>query len=526
MAFGDPLDAQQALDVLNRTTDPTWLAGLQSTPDGQAVVNAWVAMIVELSLNLTAQAAAGSISLAPTGSPGTCQLILKRDAADEAFVVPKGYQFKLASGALLGVTQDVPVADGQAVVVLPLATLRQIEFLNTVDPAFDPLLAPGDYAGAAVSPNSPVINTTTGPNHWQILGPPGSTPSSHTLYYVSSTNIVGVFSDWLSVLGDERGQFRQAGEDGEAYRLRVRNIPDAVAPAALSQAVQSVPTALDFPQIVLREPINDGSDVALRQRLGLAFADSVCCDEWDGATPTGFLDDPIGIDLPEKHPMRTLEMPSNREARAYFSAELLGQLHEPDGSVLYCDIGFCDDLSWGYPDIDLYPALKSAIMALPEELNRKRAGGVQFDVYVDDYMLVPAAGAIRGTRTSFGQGLVWYLWSDPLNPVTSATVGWLYRDGLLSHDTLDSSGGPPAPPWMAGAYHYLLFRYRDGSTFATPTNTGGAESNHLTLQKLIALGCDPAKPIVRIEAYVYNPDLAGDFKPALTGTFWMTPYTF
>ena len=53
-----------------------------------------------------------------------------------------------------------------------------------------------------------------------------------------STPIENGSSDWLSAHGRERGQLRQAYEAEGAYRLRVRNVPDAVTPIAISRAVQ------------------------------------------------------------------------------------------------------------------------------------------------------------------------------------------------------------------------------------------------------------------------------------------------
>ena len=140
-----------------------------------------------------------------------------------------------------------------------------------------------------------------------------------------------------------------------------------------------------LPDRWLVEPFNDGADASERLALQLGFCDSPACD-MAGATPApgGFCDDWTGVPLASKRPVEDCEVLGLRESRAYVRVDLVGQLHDPDGSVLYCDDGYCDDDVWGYPDVGLHPALGSASKALQEELRNKRAGGVQTDIYLEN----------------------------------------------------------------------------------------------------------------------------------------------
>jgi len=336
---------------------------------------------------------------------------------------------------------------------------------------------------------------------------------------VSSTAIDGAASDWLSVLGAERGQFRQAGEDGEVYRLRVHNIPDAVSPLALAVVANTAPQLDDFPRIYTRETFNDGSDAVVRQAVGLSFAESVFFDD-------SFFDDPLGIDLPEKMPRRSLEIVGIREARAYFRMEIIGQVHEPNDLVFYFDEGFFDDPVFGFVDVLYHPEVISAVMALSEETNRKRAGGVQFDSYLVNDVVVPSEGFVRDTQPTYGDskagtGWVWHLLSDDISPPGSEQWGWLFREGLVSPDATSGS----SPTWDENSYFWLRLYFKDGTYFDTP-NRYGSDSWRVSLFDLMLLGFDPGRPIVEIAAHQYNPDGTGVFVPALVGTFWLTPYTF
>ena len=399
MADSGPLTESQIDDLLDRSTDPNWLRGMRAQPDGSAILASKKAVFAAASLTVMEQVDCCSISTAPTGSPGRCDLIVQRVGGGAAAIVPAGSKFVSSSGAELVVDLDIPVASGQVDILLPLRTLRYIDLVNTAESTFDDLLAVGDAIAPIVAPkNDPAVAAF-------LSG----------LTYASSTPTTGATMDWLSVLGEERGCFRQPGEDGEKYRLRVRAIPDAVTPTAIHDAVHGAQVHGNLPSVYTVEPFRDQASDAAREAINLLFADSVFADD-------GFCDDPLGVDVPGKLPFRTCETPSMREGRAYFRLAVAGVLHEPDGSVLYADDGFCDDPAWGYPDVGMHPALEAALRGIQEEARVKKAGGVQFDTYVECLARIDAIGSVAASPTGV------QVWSQ------SAPAGktWLLREGLVT----------------------------------------------------------------------------------------------
>jgi hypothetical protein len=223
-------------------------------------------------------------------------------------------------------------------------------------------------------------------------------------------------------------------------------------------------------------------------------------------------------------------MPSFREARAYFEVDLIGDLQEPDEAIFYWDDGYFDDPVFGFLDGGLHPALVSSLMVVPEETNRKRAGGVQFDVFVCNSIMLPATGAVRGGNGA--EGVVDTVWQlrvgDPTNGVDTKADGWLYRDGLLSVDTIDGI----VWQWQPGTYFTLMFNYASATSYVTQ-RFYQQEAVHLTLEKLMATPSasdgrqfDSADPILSISCLVYNPGPGTDFVASVTGTFWVTQVQF
>jgi hypothetical protein len=405
MADSGPLTQAEGLALLQRTTDANWLTDFMGTPDGVAIVNSKLAVAEAASEAVLAQAAACMIATAPTGRPGVSSLTIARPSAATTATVPKGFLFVDSRGIQLAVALDVPVASGQTTILLPLQTLRQIDLANNTDNAFDDVLGAGDALGAIIDPASqPVLDSASTP----LLA-----ISTGVATYASSTPIVDAEMDWLSAHGDERGCRRQPGEDGEAYRVRVRQIPDAVTPDAVQGAVLGAEGIL--PTVYLAEPYADQSSIDARAAINLIFSDSVFADD-------GFCDDPLGVDVPGKKPFRTCTMPGLREGRAYFRLAVGGQLKEPDGLVLYADDGFCDDPKWGYPDIPMHPALVAPLRAVQAEANVKRAGGVQFDLYVENSTILCQAAQVVAPPI----GSVAILLVPPLGKA------WLIREGLVS----------------------------------------------------------------------------------------------
>ena len=499
MSDSGPLTQAQALDVLRRTCDRAWLDAMLAQPDGAAIIASKLAAFEAASLAVTAQANATMISTAPTGRPGVCTLALQRSDTSASATIPKGYTFITNLGVELTVACDVQVAVGQATVALPLVTTRQIDLVNTAANAFDDILDPGNYPDAVLgtanppvfvsrSPRALVANRSSNDVSWLDLtnpllpvvlatvtvgtGPYGVAISPtasadvfgdfvRCLTYVSSTPITGASSDWLSALGNERGCIRQDGEDGEAYRARVRMIPDAVSPLAIARAVDATATAL--PERWLAEPFNDGADPNVKLAANLGFFDGFFCD-------SDFCDDPLGVSLADKQPVANLECSGIRESRAYVRVDLVGQLQEPDGLVLYCDDGFCDDPQWGYPDVHTHPVIQGAEQALLQQMQLKVAGGVNFDVYLENSETLVQQGTLSGTTSAGGTPVI------TLTPV--AGTAWYLREGLLTADMGNRHWA------VTGQGIAVRLTLDDGTTLQTPWAQGVVSLRSYELEAL------------------------------------------
>lgn len=382
------LPQAEALELIRRTADENWLRGMLAQPDGHAIINAATAIASATSRVLADQVSTMTISDAPTGRPGQATLTVTRLTTTSTATIPHGFKFVTSLGVELLLAVDVKVAIGQEEIVLPLQTIRQIDLVETVDAVFDDVLPVGNNLYPITSPDNPPVFDDDG---YALLVPSFETS---TLFYKSSTPIVDAAMDWLSAHGDERSCRRQPNEEGEAYRNRVRQISDAVSPAAVQQAVRGVKGIL--PEMYMVEPTRDQSSEAARQALGLLFADAPFAGGGGG-----YCDDALGEDVVGKGPFRTCTMRGVREGRAYFREALAGPLREPDGLVLYCNAGYCDDAAQGFPDLGgLHPALQAALRAVQDECHEKRAGGVQFDISVETTQILYGRG--EGAADSTG----------------------------------------------------------------------------------------------------------------------------
>jgi hypothetical protein len=473
-------------------------------PDGQAILNTAAAMAAVLSEAIDEQVSTGLISEAPAGSPGVCTLVVSRDSVGTTILLPQGTKFVTSAGVELGIVSDVTVGSAQQTIVLPLATLRQIDLVNTIDPAFDDVLEGQDTIANIVSPDDPVIYDDGG----GVVLRPGYS----SLAYVSSTPITGATMDWLSQHGNERGCKRQAGESAGAYRARVRQIPDAITPVAVQEAAQGAQAQANLPQVYGVETILDLADQPSRSAIGLVYGDSFCADG-------DFCDDPLGANLAAKAPLRALELLSVREARAYIRESIAGDIVEPDGFVLYADVGFCDDPLWGYPDIGTHPAISAALNSVYSEVTAKKAAGVQCDLSIENAQIINGAAAL--TVHAGSTSLAWSLLSDPSATPGSETTAWLIRDGMLGTSSQETGSGAPNPAVPGSVAQFLTFTFAGGGTFSTPPYAG-PDSQHFTVSALQAMGF-PFLPIVRIDAYAH--DVGGfNVNATVCGTFWMSKY--
>jgi hypothetical protein len=481
-----PLTQAQALALLRRTSDDSWLSAELSSPDGTAVINSRTAIAEATSIALQAQVDACAISTAPGGRPGVCVLTLTRKILGTFVDIPAGYPFRTNEGIDLRVSQPVTMSSTDYSVDLYLETLRFTELVNTYVPAFDALLSVGDIMATGTA--APAIfdyiyvGTVKTPG-WTVLGP-GATNAYRALRYVSSTLITLSASDWLSVHGNERGQRRQPGEDVEEYRARIRLFPDAVSPIAVSTAIHAVARNAGLPNVTLLEPINPLVSPGLLAEYSLGFFDSSFCDD-------GFCDDVV-------------ETPGLREARAYFRESVDGVLHEPDGSVLYCDDGFCDDEVWGYPDVGMHPQLVKALWGIREEARVKRAAGVQFDIYVECSQRLDADA---DTAPGPGGAIAW-----TLTPPTGKA--WMIRDGRVTANR-SNAGINPFLDALA-----VEFTYSDATVLTSPWSQA-VDGIPLRTFELERMGYR-SEQVVSIVGRVKSASLA---HIRLVGTFWVTEVT-
>lgn len=480
-----PLTHDQALALIGRTTDPGWFTGMVSQPDGQAILNALADVGAAASERLHHQIAACSIDGAPAGRKGVSVLRFTRPATAATATIPKGYTFVDSRGVELQVTLDVPVAAWQTDVLLPLQTMRQIDLVNNTEPAFDDMLGVGYWLDDILSPlNAPVLDSAFVP--LLLIGAGVAT-------YASSDPITLAELDWLSAHGDERGCRRQPNEDGEAYRLRVRAIPDAVTPKVIQEAVHGAQVQGLLPDTYMVEPYRDQATDAARLALELIFSDSVFCED--------YCDDGLGVDIVGKLPLRTLEAPGLREGRAYFRQAVVGKLTEPDGSGCYCDDAFVDDPEWGYLDMGLHPVLVAALRGIHEEARVKKAGGVQFDTFVENGTRLDGYAEVTAIPTGT---MTWVLTAAP-------GTAWLIRQGLVT------VSGPFDPATDVAVLFFLL---ADGS-WVVSEPMSKIDGMPLRTFELVALGYH-SEPVVLIALVLYS-SVSNVLQGA--GTFWTTEMT-
>lgn len=258
-----------------------------------------------------------------------------------------------------------------------------------------------------------------------------------------SAPIQGAAADYLSVWGSERGQFRQTSETEASYRQRVRNMPDAVSPIAIAQTVQQAAQQLGLPPFLVLEPLNDGATPALKAFYGLSNFNALA---WD--TGVDFFDDPGS----------GLVMLDRRTAAAYFSVEAQDYVSDPDGFAMFWDDGsYFDDPVLGYmEDVDTFPpAVLSALLALIQDVTAKKAGGVQFDVFLEPSTLEQAKGASSVASPT----QVWTL-------TPAAGTIWYVNECYVGHDS-------PTPN-KAAISHHLVFDLEDGTHLTTAEYFGTA----------------------------------------------------
>lgn len=412
-------DAASLLALLQRTTDRDgWLQPQLDDPDAAAILGARIAVFARLGPSVAHNAAQATISGASGGSPGTSAVTVARASGATTGTIPKGFSFIDPRGVRAVLQADVIVA-AQTVLVLPVQTLRQTELVNTeLDPDF------------AIDPGSPVVPGSSG----VLIAPAGSAGLGATSFQTvgPSTKIDGGAADYLSVQGAERGIYRQPGETTAAYRVRVLNIPDAVSPIAIADTVQAAAQQPGIPPLLTLEPFEDGATPTLKALHGLGSFPGIAWDVdfWDDAL-SGFT------------------MFDRRMGRAYFLIQPQDYVVDTQNFGTFWDDMFFDDPVLGYPaGVDAFPPTQSAaLLAIANDVDAKRAGGVQFDIQLKAGDLFEG----RGTRSAntFGEVVT-------LTP--AAGTIWYLSQVLAGHDS-------PTP--SAAIAHHLTFDLEGGSSFTT-----------------------------------------------------------
>jgi hypothetical protein len=412
-------DAASLLALLRRTMDPDgYITPMLDDPDSSATLQALVAQFARLGRAVDYNSKLALISLAPGGSPGTCMATVTRAVSGTAGTIPKGYAFVDARNVQYVSVTDVTVHSGDVSVSVPLTTLRQTEAVNSED---DP-----DVSLAAV--NAVVLDGT---DTTALIAPPGDPSVVTTTFQVvaETTQVLGGATDYLSVLGAERGCFRQPGESTDGYRARVRNIPDVVSPLAIAAAVTAAASKAGGGAVVL-EPFNDGADPAIKEAADLSNFNLQTFD-LDYMDDTGTPPD--------------IERYSLREVAAYFRIDLVGVLADAGGIVKFYDASYHDDPLLGFRDVPLPAAVAAAGAAVWVEANAKRAGGVQFDVFEPVILRSTVRGSANGAAAVVAT----------LTPPSGDS--WIFSEALVSHDVASASRSE----------HWLVFTFSDSTTYTT-----------------------------------------------------------
>jgi hypothetical protein len=187
-----------------------------------------------------------------------------------------------------------------------------------------------------------------------------------------------------------------------------------------------------------------------------------------------------------------------REGRAYFRIEIDGVLHEPDGSLFYWDVGYFDDPSWGYMDVPLHPALETALLGVQSQARTKKAGGVQFDTFVECSTRVDANAEVVSSPTGVP---AWIVTPD---------VGkvWMLREGLVTVSGLD----PATDDFMVGIeLEDSTFVISDWSTDGMPLRLFELERIGYRSQRVIGIAC------------IVRSSVSATLRAV--GTFWTTEVT-
>lgn len=478
------LSADQAINILRRTTDAGWLEGLLADPDSAAVIQSWAAIVVRLSQSIDRNGAQGLISQASGGTPGVSIIKVLCPAVLIQPTLPEGTTFRDGRGATYVLRQPVGLTVN-LVLDVPVETLRNTELLNTSDP-IQPRFFPSVLVAEATN-STPIVVETTNPQpfadgSWvRVSGIEGNTAANGVwainvlddthfellttvgngtytgggvvqaapgkLQIVEASNTDGASSDYLSLLGQERGSKRQQGELTEAYRRRVRNTPDVVSPKAIAQAIRGVAAPHD-PTIL--EPFEDGSTPALDIELGLGTYSGLY---WGAGNNAPAATGPYGWDDYQA------TLLNNRVAAAFFRI-LYPLVGDPDSLRFFWDASFFDDPIFGFLDVWDHPVQLARWAAIFDEAETKRAAAVGYDLTVNEETILNAVGDLAGGSAGGD-----YLLTDQIAP--TGKLWWVRR---IVYGLVTTAPGLQVPETFSAD---VIITYEDGSVVATSLLTPG-----------------------------------------------------
>ena len=389
-AFGPPPPLTQAdlLDLLVRNMDEHWLSGPLTDPSTRGILLGWIEIVLRVQAagdeNVDVQ---GYILSALGSAPATSAIRMQRPFGAPG-IVPTTMRVRDQRGAVWRPTAAFayPASGGVQTISVPVTSERMGYWLNTFEPpTFVFVDLPPDLA-------------------WAML--PSLVPAS------------GGRLPYLDLHGSERQVPRATGETDDTYRHRMLLLLLKVSPDAIVDTIKTVLGSNLITVPIVNRVIRDG--------LRLAYEPF-----FDSAMPT-------------------LEGAWHLPPLFYDSAVLPFR-----GDLLRA---FLDDTHGGWTrsgsDIsgwfDVFlptPAgpFAGVIAALADELDRRRAGGVPFAIYMGD----PFSLSVLNHPKATAQIGSWLVGGSP-SPANAV-------DALASYDADDSyletaTSGPITPLVVAGDY--------------------------------------------------------------------------
>lgn len=492
------------LDLLHRTTDAGWLEPLLEEANSYAILGALTKQAARVSLAGERNCEAGQIMLAPSGRVGVSTLHMAWPGSGVA-TLPQGTIFEDARRLKYVLPQDILLPTGAAPKLFDITveSLRKIELVNTVDDPdmrFSPVFIIADATNATpISISTTTVHTYITGAVVKIVGVEGNTaangfwpitvvdnftflltgsvgngnfrgvsgyvqPAPVSCEVLSAEPVFGGNSDWLTVLGRERGIKRQSGEQDASFRARVRNIPDVVTPIGLLEAANGVAQFYGLPTFQLLEPFEDSSTALLDESLGLGAIDSLYYNNSPAGVGSTALPRPFAWD-------ETVSLlQARREGCAYFQMRPTAVPAYLSLSVAFWDVMFYDDPVAAFFDTDA-ASFDAGFAAVYEELFRKRAACVSFDIvipvdtikYYQGSVSVPGSGEIVAWTATPPTGKAWWLW-----------YVWAGRVAV------------PAAPHIDAAYHRFRFTFDDATIYDSPPIYARGTSR-ITAADLIAI---------------------------------------